>query len=65
MSEEKPKPTQTQMILWAIPAVAGILFTIVALVLHKGVEWGLGGTLFGFLYFLLRYGAYGVETPDQ
>lgn len=53
------------MILWAIPAVAGILFTIVALVLHKGVEWGLGGTLFGFLYFLLRYGAYGVETPDQ
>ena len=65
MSQKKPAPTPTQLIIWAIPAVAGLIFTLVALVLHQGVEWGLGGLLFGVLYFIIRYGSQTIETPDQ
>lgn len=61
----KPKPTTKEMIIWAIPAVAGLIFTIFALIIHKGVEWGLGTMLFGFLYFMIRYGGRTIETPDQ
>mgnify|MGYP001435975075 FL=1 len=53
------------MMIWAIPAIAGLLFTIMALIIHNGVEWGLGVTLFGILYFLIRYGNQTIETPDQ
>ena len=65
MGEPKEKPTTTQMIIWAIPALAGLIFTIVALLLQVGVEWGLGATLFGILYFIIRYGSQAIETPDQ
>ena len=65
MSETRPKPTMKQMMIWAIPAIVGLLFTIMALIIHNGVEWGLGVTLFGILYFLIRYGNQTIETPDQ
>lgn len=59
------KPTKKEMIIWAIPAVAGLIFTLLALIVHQGVEWGLGATLFGILYFIIRYGGRTIETPDQ
>lgn len=61
----KPKPTTKELIIWAIPALAGLIFTVFALIVHQGVEWGFGATLFGFLYFLIRYGSRNIETPDQ
>lgn len=61
----KPKPTKKEMIIWAIPAVAGLIFTLLALIVHQGVEWGLGAMLFGMLYFIIRYGGRTVDTPDQ
>ena len=39
--------------------------TLAALVMHRGVEWGLGAMLFGILYFLIRYGSHTIDTPDQ
>lgn len=65
MSEPRPRPTRAQIIIWATPALAGLIFTIAALIVHHGVEWGLGGLLFGILYFIIRYSAQTIETPDQ
>ena len=65
MSEAKPKPTRTQLIIWAIPMAAALIFTVIALILHRGVEFGLGGALFGFLYFMIRFGSHSIETPPQ
>jgi hypothetical protein len=65
MSEPRPRPTRAQIIIWTIPVLAGLIFTILALIIHNGVEWGLGGLLFGILYFIIRYSMQTIETPDQ
>ncbi|MAP94345.1 MAG: hypothetical protein CMK07_05280 [Ponticaulis sp.] len=65
MSETKPKPTPTELIIWSIPAIAAVIFTLVTLVLGVGLPWGLGAILFGVLYFIIRYGNRYIETPDQ
>ena len=65
MTNDRPKPTRTEILLWAVPTLVALVFTIIALVVHQGVEWGLGAMLFGILYFLIRYGNRVIETPDQ
>ena len=65
MPEPKARPTPREMILWAIPTLCALAFTLLALLLHRGVEWGLGAILFGLLYFIIRYGGRTIETPDQ
>lgn len=62
-AKEKPKPME--LVLWAIPALSGLIFALIALIIGRGVEWGLGVALFGVLYFLIRYGSRTIETPPQ
>lgn len=62
---QKEKPRPMELILWAIPALSGVVFAILALIIGQGVEWGLGVALFGVLYFLIRYGSRTIETPSQ
>ena len=61
----KQKPTPPQLILWSVPALAGLIFLIIALILHRGAEIGFGAVLFGVLYFAIRYGMHTQETPPQ
>ena len=65
MDETPKKPTKAQLITWLIPASAALLFTIFTLIIHKGVEIGLGALLAGVLYFAIRYGAHTQNTPPQ
>ncbi|MAK60692.1 MAG: hypothetical protein CMK09_06910 [Ponticaulis sp.] len=65
MPDKTDKPSSRELFIWAVPAFAGLVFTVFALIVHQGVEWGLGFTLFGLLYFLIRYGGRNIETPDQ
>lgn len=65
MTEEKPKPTPIQLIVWAIPMIASLLFTGLTLVIHRGAELGFGALLASFLYFMIRYGSYTQDTPSQ
>ncbi len=65
MQDSSKKPTPTQLIIWLIPAFAALIFTIFTLVIHKGVEFGLGALLAGGLYFLIRYGSHTQDTPPQ
>ncbi|MFC6197303.1 hypothetical protein [Ponticaulis profundi] len=65
MSEEARKPSPVQLVLWATPALVALALTIFSLIVHKGVEIGLGGLLFGILYFIIRIGSFGRDTPAQ
>ena len=65
MQDGSKKPTPVQLITWLIPAIAALIFTTFTLIMHKGVEIGLGALLASGLYFAIRYGAHTQDTPPQ
>lgn len=65
MTDQPKKPTIFMLILWAVPAIASLIFLIAALILHRGAEIGFGALLASILYFAVRYGMHTQDTPPQ